>query len=134
MCLGGIMAVTVGCTSLGEVNLVMAQGADNTFAFIYYTDTTKTATVDLTGFTARAQIRSKIGGEVYLALTPHITLGTVNGRIDIVVPAVITEALILTSPYSGWWDLELVDTGGGVVRFVEGKVTIDPDVTRPVVP
>jgi len=128
------MAVTVGRTALAEVNLVMAQGANNSFAFIYYTDDTKTSTVDLSGYTARAQVRPRIGGDVSLDLTPMITLGGTDGRVDVVVPAAVTEALEITSPYQCVWDLELVDATAVPVRFAEGKVTIDPDVTRPVVP
>ena len=127
------MAVIVGRTALAKIDLVLAQGANNPFAFIYYTDDTKTSTVDLSGYTARAQVRRHVGGDVYLDLTPMITLGGTDGRIDVVVPAAVTEALEIASPFSGVWDLELVDATAVPVRFAEGKVTIDPDVTRMVV-
>ena len=134
------MAV-LGREALVECDIIVAQGADNAYAFRYSTRTGDTTTpVDLTGWTARAQLRRTWGGDVWLTLTDMdgITL-TADGWITVAIDHTVTEdpawdsrsKVVDGEPQArGVWDLELVDPDGGVLRFVQGAVTVSPDVTR----
>ncbi|WP_022886348.1 hypothetical protein [Glaciibacter superstes] len=124
-------AVTVGRTSLVETNLLIAQGADNPFTWRYsIRDGDVSTPVDLTGYSAEGQIRARIGGEIYLDLTGHITLQGESGVIQMMIPAAVTESEAWNSRRVGVWDMELTAPDGGKIRFTEGTVTIDPDATR----
>lgn len=93
-------------------------------------DSTGTA-VNLTGYTARMQVRSTYdAASTILSLTSGsgITLGGSAGTIAITASATTTAAL--TAPWSGVWDLELVSGGGEVTRLLEGAATVSPEVTR----
>jgi hypothetical protein len=93
-------------------------------------DSTGTA-INLTGYTARMQVRSAYDAtSTILSLTSSsgITLGGSAGTIAITASATVTAAL--TAPWSGVWDLELVSGGGVVTRLLEGAATVSPEVTR----
>lgn len=134
------MAV-LGREALVECDIIVTQGADNAFAFRYSTRTSNTTTpVDLTDWTARAQLRRTWGGEIWLTAThaDAITL-TATGDVVLVIDAATTEdpAWNTRSKVSagepqarGVWDLELIDPAGRVTRLVQGTVTVSPDVTR----
>ncbi|MGW4223012.1 hypothetical protein ACWEG1_06095 [Streptomyces bauhiniae] len=77
------------------------------------------------GWSPRAQIRTSTDAdaELLLDLTPYLT---VSGQvIALMVPADVTQTLTR----SGRWDLELVKDGI-VVRLLEGRVQLSPEVTR----
>lgn len=123
------MSVTVGRAALAAVDLIIAQGADNAFTFRYSRDVDGVRTpIDLTGYTARAQIRRSVGGEVYLDLT-DIVLGS-DGTIQMSIGHAVTEDSVWNNRSSGVWDMELTDTAGGVIRFASGAVQVKPDMTR----
>ena len=87
--------------------------------------------VNLTGYTARMQVRSTYDSSTtILSLTngSGITLGGAAGTIAITASATVTAAL--TAPWSGVWDLELVSGGGEVTRLLEGAASVSPEVTR----
>lgn len=85
--------------------------------------------LDLTGYTARMQVRKSVGSsEVLLELT------TANGRlviegstVRIVLSAEVTAAITWRQ---GVYDLELVPPDGKVERLVQGSVVVSPEVTR----
>ena len=87
--------------------------------------------VDLTGCTARMQIRPEVNSPIALmSLTTEdggITLGGPTGDIDIFMSA---ENTALIAWEDGVWDLEVVHPGGDVTRVVQGRVMISPEVTR----
>jgi hypothetical protein len=87
--------------------------------------------VDLTGCTARAQIRSEIDSpEVLLELTTEngrIELGGSAGTIRILIDAVTTAGITWDS---GVYDLEVVFADGTVVRRLAGSVSVSKGVTR----
>ena len=89
------------------------------------------AAIDLTGCTARMQVRGKItDAAVLLSLTTEnggIALGGAAGTIDLFVSAVDTAAITWTG---GVWDLEIVYAGGDVTRLIGGSVSVSPEVTR----
>lgn len=77
------------------------------------------------GFTARAQIRSEASptGDLLLDLTGYLTIE--GGTVHLDIPANITATLTR----NGRWDLEMFQ-GSGVVRLLQGRATISPEVTR----
>jgi len=86
--------------------------------------------VNLTGYTARLQVRSSTdAATTALELTTAnggIVLGGAAGTIALAVSATATAAL---SPGYYVYDLELVN-GATVTRLVEGRVTVSAEVTR----
>lgn len=89
------------------------------------------APVDLTGYSARMQIRSSAASATVLAsLTTadaSITLGGTAGTIDLHITAAQTAAFTWTT---GVWDLELESPTGDVRRLLSGTAEVTPEVTR----
>ncbi|MFI6819280.1 hypothetical protein ACIBG7_43315 [Nonomuraea sp. NPDC050328] len=107
-------------------NIAIEQGAT------YRTTLTLTGR-DLTGCTARMQVRESVASPaVLLELTSSPAAGiTITpgppGVIDIVITAAQTAAMTW---WVGFYDLELVWPNGDVERLLKGAVTVDPEVTR----
>ena len=88
--------------------------------------------VNLTGCTARMQIRKAVNDTTVLD-----TLTTENGKIEIheplngkfkiVISAATSTAYTFTSAV---YDLEIVFVTGEIVRVIEGCLTAAPEVTR----
>lgn len=121
----------------GSLDFACYQGAEFREA-LNWTDSDGNQ-IDLTGYTARMQVRKTVDSEDVL-----LELTTANGRIDLtpvvgppeynvllVVEAADTAALQAT-PFDRKWryDLELVPAGGEVVRMLKGKFVVDLEVTR----
>lgn len=87
--------------------------------------------VDLTGCTARMQIRSKVGAVAHLMeLTTEngrIVLGGAAGTVQLNLTAAETSAI---NWVSGVYDLEIVYLDGRVRRLISGSVVVSPGVTR----
>lgn len=87
--------------------------------------------IDLTGCTARMQVRSEVESpDVLIELTTEngrITLGGVDGTVDLLISAADTAAIDWDG---GVFDLEIVHPGGQVTRLAEGSVSVSPEVTR----
>lgn len=113
---------------MAKQNITIQQGADYGLQ-IQYLDPTGNA-VNLTSYTARMDIRT-----TYTAPTAVIRLTTENGRIMIgaangYINLALTGAETANIPASNCvYDLELVN-GSSVIRLLEGKVTITPEVTK----
>lgn len=124
--------VSIGTGALATVDLVISQGSDCSFTFQYLTGTgTGGSPIDLTGWSARAQLRATASGPLWCTLTS----GSGGGiTLDSAGNVLVTLAHALTAAWGsldhGVWDLQLTDTAGTVVRLVEGKVTVDHSVTR----
>lgn len=88
--------------------------------------------VDLTGYTARMDIRDSVDASAVL-----LSLTTVNGRIAIDTAAkTITLTISATDSAAITWqnavyDLELVSAGGIVTRVLSGSIEVSKEVTRP---
>lgn len=109
-----------------KLNLLVEQGA--TFKKRLTWRDKNRRPVPLVGYTARMQIRPTVAStEVIYELT------SANGRIVLTSPGVI-ELNISDADTStlkaGVYDLELVSPTGQVIRLIEGKVTVSPEVTR----
>ena len=87
--------------------------------------------VDLTGYSARMDIKDRIGGTVLLPLTSgapdnRIVLNAAENTITVTITAVDTAALDFTK---GVYDLELVAPTMAVTTIYSGTVTITKEVT-----
>ena len=87
--------------------------------------------VDLTGCTARGQIRSEIDSPTVLVemttLNGRITLGGATGTIRFLFEDELTETFFWDS---GVYDVEIVFPDGTVQRKLAGAVSVSPEVTR----
>lgn len=110
----------------GKYSITAYQGSTFSRSFTYAIDG---APVDLTGYTARMQVR-----ENYESVSTIFNLTTENGGISIDGPnGVITVTIAASSttnaePGKFRYDLEIID-GGIVNRLLEGRFTIKPEVT-----
>jgi len=89
------------------------------------------AAINLTGYTARMQIRERVESAtalVSLTSSSGITLGGAAGTVVITITAALTDAL--PNMKKGVYDLELVSAGGIVTRLLQGEVVVSPQVTR----
>ncbi len=109
------------------------KGATNTRTYVWSAGQPDPVPVDLSGYTARMQIRETYdAASAVLSITDVlsadgiVTLG-VDGSIEIKLDPDSTAALTITK---GVYDLELVSAGGDVKNFVGGKVSILPEATR----
>jgi hypothetical protein len=112
----------------GKLNLSIEQGA--TFTHVLTWKDELDVAINLTGATARMQVRDSIDGEVLIELTTEndrlsIPVGT-DGKIHLEISATDTAAMTWVK---GVYDLEVV-IGSTVTRLVEGKVKVSKEVTR----
>lgn len=111
-----------------KIDLKIEKGA--TYRKIYYWKNSNLEPVDLTGYTARMQIRkSATSFNNFLELTTEnggITITPLEGKIELYISDTNTSALI--SP-KGNYDLELVHDIG-IEKFVRGYVSIIEEITK----
>jgi hypothetical protein len=85
---------------------------------------------DLTGYSARMQIRATLDADtvlVELTTGDGITIDGPAGQITLLLDDTQTAALDWCV---GVYDLELTDPDGNVTRLLKGPVEVDPEVTR----
>lgn len=85
--------------------------------------------VDLAGYTARMDIKDRVGGTELFSLTTEngrIVLDNINATITLTVSATDTEAMTWRK---GVYDLELVSGTGVVTAVLTGTVTVAREVT-----
>lgn len=104
-----------------KANLVVDQGT--TFASSIEILDQNDEAIDVTGYTARGQIRKHFSSTNSVSFTTGLS----NGSLVISLTANQT-ANIISGRYV--YDVELIDTNGTVVRILEGIVTVTPEVTR----
>jgi hypothetical protein len=113
-----------------EYNITLYQGSTYRETFTWETGDPPTA-VNLTGCTARMQVRASVNSPVKLLdLTTEnggITLGGSAGTIQVLVAPSATAG----QPWrTGVYDLEVIFVGGDVRRLLAGAVELVPEVTR----
>ncbi|GAA3136724.1 hypothetical protein GCM10010466_29430 [Planomonospora alba] len=84
--------------------------------------------VDLTGWSARLEIRDRHGGTLLHRMTSgDSSIGlAADGTISLHIPAATSTAW---KWLVGVYDLELITPEGEPVRLLEGPVTLSPEVT-----
>lgn len=106
----------------GKYNLAIYRGDSYHWRFTLWEDIDRTDPVDLTGVTAKAEIRAASGGVVYTEI-----------QCTVIQPNIIDGILSATAskliPKTGVWDLQLTYGTGDVKTPLAGAVTITPDVT-----
>ena len=117
-------------TKPAKLKLTIYQGA--TFRKRLTWRTPSKAPIDLTGCTARMQVR-----EDYESPLPLLEMTTENGGITIdpvemgVLHLYISDADTAACLWGGGvYDVEVVHPGGDVTRLVQGSVSVSPEVTR----
>lgn len=112
----------------GKYNMVCPQGSTFNQEMTY---SINAVNVNLTGYTARMQVRDKhTSTSAVISLTTEnsrITLGGSAGTITMSISAADTALL---TPKTYVYDLELISGGGEVTRIIEGKFVVTPEVTR----
>lgn len=115
--------------SAGTHDILIEQGA--TFKQRIVWKNSLGVAIDLTGFTAKMQARkSYTAPDILVQLTTEnggITLGGINGTIDLLLTATQTSALSFTS---GMYDIELISGTGEVTRLLAGEITLSKEVTK----
>jgi hypothetical protein len=111
-------------------DITIEQGA--TFKLVLTWKDDAGALMDLTGYTARMQVRPSIAdtNPPLLNLTTEngaITLGGATGLVTVIAAAALTTAI---TNKKGVYDLELVDATGFVTRLLQGAVAFNFEVTR----
>lgn len=124
--------------SAGVYNIVADQGA--TFAQTLTWKDAEGAAINLTGYTARMQVRDKYSSAAAaLSLTTEngrIALGGAAGTIDLLVAAADMAALEVpnvpgTPPSKAFvYDLEMIAASGRVTKLLLGTFTVRREVTR----
>lgn len=113
-----------------KANLAIDQGATFRKRFTWKSGT-PAVPVNLTGYTARMQIRAELESAAILAeLTTEnggIALGGVTGTIDLYLSHTDTTAYAWDS---GVYDIELIAPNGDVLRRIKGSVSVSKEVTR----
>lgn len=94
--------------------------------------------IDVTGYTARMQIRRKVtSDDVLLEVNDagmgdtKIVVGGLDGLFTISISADDTAALPATPSDHRWfYDLEVTPVNDRTVRLLQGRVIVSPEVTR----
>lgn len=91
--------------------------------------------LDITGYTARSQIRQAITTSAFIhEMTTEnggIVVNGAGGYLDLSITDLVTKGFKFTSP--AVWDIELVAPvalNSVVTRLLKGNVYLDPEVTR----
>jgi hypothetical protein len=112
----------------GTHDIVCDQGA--TFTRVFTWEDSTGVPVNLTGYTARMQVRDTItAASTLFSFTTEnggISLGGTAGTITVTASATTTAA-VAAGCYV--YDLELI-SGATVYRLVQGQFTVDGEVTR----
>jgi hypothetical protein len=111
-----------------KYDLKIEQGADFLLS-VAWADSAGSP-VDLSGYSARAQVRASHNSpDVLLSFDSSkgsIELGGEEGTILLTATAEATSKVAS----GGVWDLELIDSTGKVKRLLEGRVRLSKEVTR----
>jgi hypothetical protein len=107
----------------GAYNLVIYRGDTATWQFVLWEDVGKTVPFDLTGASAKAEIRSRPGG--VLMVTLDVSLAMPN---TVIVSLSEANSLTLNGGVYAW-DLPVTLSSGTVQTMVAGPVTVTEDVT-----
>lgn len=108
----------------GKYNILIQQGA--TFNLSVIMKDGYGAVTDLSGYTARSQIREKVDSPTPLVTITCSIPTPQNGRILMTIPAATTTALNYKSAV---YDLE-IEKDGVIDRVLQGNAVLSKEVTR----
>lgn len=114
--------------SAGQYDITIEQGA-TWQRNIVWKDSTGTP-IDITGYSARMQIRTrKSSTSTLLSIDQddYISVGTTDGLLEISIPASVTAALDFRGAV---YDIEIESPSGTVYRLLEGTAELSKEVTR----
>lgn len=114
--------------SAAIIDLNVDQGSTYTLPLTYRDPNNNT--VDISGYSARMQLRKTISQEtpdLSLVSPTSITVGTTNGQILVTMSAEQTGGLT-SKKYV--YDLEIESPSGVVTRLIQGNIFVSPQVTR----
>lgn len=125
------MASTIARQSV-ELNLEMDKGSDFSHKLTWKSGEVGQETpIDLTGATARMQLRSKASSGTFLhEMTTEnggIILGNATGEIYLYISSTDTSSFTFTKAV---YDLEIELASGQVRRLIRGTITAYDEVTR----
>ena len=105
--------------------MLIPQGDDLSLVI---TVTTGGVATDLTGYVAKAQVKSASATVLTFASSGSstITLGATSGTITLAQSAVVTAAL---TPGLYAWDLQWVTSAGATETIMRGECSVTPEVT-----
>jgi hypothetical protein len=87
--------------------------------------------IDMTGYTAKMQIRKKITDTAYILElttdTPSIYIDNTNKTINLTILPEVTAAFDFSSAV---YSLELISAGGEVYQLINGNISLIKEVTR----
>ena len=109
----------------GSYPLALYRGDSYAWRFQLMVDGQPPTPDDLTGVTAKAEIRDAPGGTTIVALTCTVTQPNI---VDVTLPASAWAALAPGAKLTVW-DLQLTYPTSEVFTCVAGSVTVTPDVT-----
>lgn len=113
---------------------VIKIGADFVAPMTRFIDRNRTNPFNLTGFTAKMEIRKKAGAPLIVSLTTEnggITLGGTAGTILLFIDVTDTEASpIIDNIGINEYDLFLIDSGGDPEKIMRGCIGIEQRVTE----
>ena len=123
--------------SAGVYNASVEQGATYNLRVDYADD--QEVAIDISAYTARAYVKVK-ATDIEPVLEFACSIPTpANGQIFLTLTAEQTEALSLKGKTyleltKYYYDLELYDISGNVIRVLNGELTISPNITKEVLP
>ena len=114
----------------GVYNMTIEQGSTFKLSLVY--KDSNNAAVDLSGYSARMQIRSTLSAstkllEVTTAEVDRLWIVPSAGQLNIKIPHSVTALL---SPSIAVYDLEIESSDGEVIKLLKGKCRIEGEVTR----
>lgn len=118
---------TVGSSLLPKrYDIVLYQG--DTFKFDLILKDNTNAAINITGWTALAQIKKVSDNSA--AETPSLTctVGGVDGKVSIGIADTGTSALLEDTEYK--YDVQLTDNAGNKRTFIGGIITVTGDVSE----
>lgn len=116
--------------SASKLNLPVIEKGATYRHTLYWKDSSETA-INLTGCTAKLQVRATVDSTIVLLELSTTNLGLIItsllGKIDLYIS---DEATTVLTGTGGVYDLEIYFNTGDTTRLVEGKVAFKPEVTR----
>ena len=110
----------------GAYPLALYRGDSYSWQFKLWRDSGHTQPVDLTGATAKAEVRYTPGGTDILALVCAVTTPNI---IDMHLPAAAWTAWPFQQSGKPLWDLQVTYPSGDVITYLAGPVTLTADIT-----